>query len=51
MFENSRYKATCDYSLLIYLPSCLGQETEKGPISTLRIKLPPVYNLSNHTKV
>ena len=35
----------CNYIFVItfYLPSCLGQETAKGPFG-LRVKLPPVYH-------
>ena len=34
---------SCSMQLRLYLPSCLGQETAKGPFG-LRVKLPPVYH-------
>ena len=40
---NYNYPAYYNTVITFYSPSCLGQETAKGPFG-LRVKLPPAYH-------
>ena len=43
---NISTQCNCNY-ILSYSPSCLGQETAKGPFG-LRVKLPPAHLSTTH---
>ena len=47
VFHSNPYHALLVSVITFYLPSCLGQETAKGPFG-LRVKLPPAHLSTTH---